>query len=369
MLRLIVLLVIGLPLAANSVSQAQVMQDSKPLRVVIAGLVHGHASGFLERYQHRPDLEIVGIAEPSQALFQKYASRFQLDAKLYYADLDEAIQKTHPEAVLGYTSTYEHRRVVEIAARHGVAVMVEKPLAVSMEDARAIEQAAHAAKIPVLVNYETTWYRSNHAAYDLVRDGSMGEVRKIVVHDGHEGPKEIHVEPEFLAWLTDPKLNGAGALFDFGCYGADLATWLMNGRRPDTVTAVTQQLKPELYPHVDDEANVVLTYPRAVAIIQASWNWPFDRKDMEVYGQHGQVYTVKHDDVRVRITGDEKLSAGKPIAAPYDDSISELRAVVFDGAKPDGLTSLETNMIVVEILETARRSATSGTTVHLNSEK
>jgi len=339
--------------------------NERPLKVVIAGLVHGHASGFLERYQHRPDLEIVGIAEPSRELFEKYAGKFNLDKKLYYADLDDAIQQSHPDAVLGYTSTYGHRRIVEAAARHHVAVMVEKPLAVSIEDARAIEQAARAAKIPVLVNYETTWYRSNHAAYDLAHDGSMGEVRRIVVHDGHQGPKEIHVEPEFFAWLTDPKLDGAGALFDFGCYGADLATWLMDGRRPDSVTAVAQQIKPEIYPRVDDEATVVLAYPRAVAIIQASWNWPFDRKDMEVYGQHGQVFTVKRDDVRVRITGDEKLMPGKPIAAPYDDSISELRAVVFDGAKPDALTSLETNVIVVEILDAARRSALSGSTMRL----
>jgi predicted dehydrogenase len=365
MLRLSALLFSLLSLMPSVALQNQIAPSGRPLKVVIAGLVHGHASGFLERYQHRPDLEIVGIAEPSRELFDKYAGKFNLDKKLYYADLDDAIQQSHPDAVLGYTSTYDHRRIVEVAARHHVAVMVEKPLAVSIEDARAIEQAARATKIPVLVNYETTWYRSNHAAYDLAHDGSMGEVRRIVVHDGHQGPKEIHVEPEFFAWLTDPKLDGAGALFDFGCYGADLATWLMDGRRPDSVTAVAQQIKPEVYPRVDDEATVVLAYPKAVAIIQASWNWPFDRKDMEVYGQHGQVFTVKRDDVRVRITGDEKLMPGKPIAAPYDDSISELRAVVFDGAKPDALTSLETNVIVVEILDAARRSALSGSTMRL----
>ena len=100
-------------------------------------------------------------------------------------------------------------------------------------------------------------------------------------------------EPEFLSWLTDPKLNGAGALFDFGCYGAGLMTWLMNGEKPLTVTAVTQQIKPEIYPKVDDEATIIITYPKAQAIIQASWNWPFDRKDMEVYGATGSVMTVK----------------------------------------------------------------------------
>ena len=195
--------------------------------------------------------------------------------------------------MLVYTNTYDHRRVVEICARHGVPVMMEKPLAVSLEDALAIEKAAHAGKIQVLVNYETSWYRSNHAAYDLVHEGALGDIRKVVVHDGHSGPKEIGVEPEFLAWLTDPKLNGGGALFDFGCYGADLMTWLMNGQRPQTVTAVTQQIKPEIYSRVDDEATIILTYPKAQAIVQASWNWPFDRKDMEVYGQTGYVITVQ----------------------------------------------------------------------------
>jgi glucose-fructose oxidoreductase len=346
-------------------------QTDPPLRVVVAGLVHGHASGFFEHYQRRPDLEIVGIAEPDQKLAGQYAARFGVDLKLLYSNLEDALQRTHPEAVLAYTNTYDHRRVVEICARHGVHVMMEKPLAVSREDARAIEKAAAAGKIRVLVNYETTWYRSNHAAFERVHDRSIGDVRKIVVHDGHRGPKEIGVGPEFLSWLTDPKLNGGGALFDFGCYGADLATWLMDGRRPESVTAVTQQIKPDVYPHVDDEATIVLTYPRAQAIIQASWNWPFDRKDMEVYGHIGTIMTVRRDDVRVRLEGEEKevQMAAPPIAAPYDDSISELRAIIRQGAKPDGLTALDTNVIVTEILDAARRSAATRTTVRLESVK
>jgi predicted dehydrogenase len=236
----------------------------------------------------------------------------------------------------------------------------------------AIKKAAELGKIQVLVNYETTWYRSNRAAYDLVHDKAIGEVRKVVVHDGHSGPKEVGVSPEFLSWLTDPKLNGAGALFDFGCYGADLMTWLMEGQRPETVTAVTQQIKPDIYPRVDDEATIVLTYPKAQAIVQASWNWPFDRKDMEVYGQKGYVITVRRNDIRVRRSGNldqpdshEEQIAAKPLPPPYDNSLSYLKAVIMDGMKPDGPSSLEINLTVMEILDAARRSAASGKTMHL----
>jgi scyllo-inositol 2-dehydrogenase (NADP+) len=353
-----------------AVSASAAQPPASPLRVAVVGLVHGHVEGFFQRNLHRSDIQIVGITDPSQPLFARYGRQFNLDPKLYYASLDGMLEKTHPQAVLVYTSTYDHRAVVETCARRGIHVMMEKPLAVSYADALAMAAAAQRGKIHVLVNYETTWYRSNHAAYDLVRGGSLGDVRKIVVHDGHRGPKEINVQSEFLAWLTDPKLNGAGALFDFGCYGADLSTWLMNGQPPLSVTAVTNTIKPNIYPKVDDEAVIVLKYPKAVAIIQASWNWPFDRKDMEVYGQKGYVITVLHDDLRVRLPDQQEQNVkAKDVAAPYDDPLTELRAVVLDGAKPDGLTSLETNLVAMEILDAARTSAATGKTVALPLKK
>jgi len=340
--------------------------EEAPLRVALAGLAHGHAFGFFDQFQRRTDLQVVGIAEADHQLTEQFAKRYGLPPGIFYSDLEEMLKKTHPQAVLAYTNTYDHRRVVEICARHGVPVMMEKPLAVSLEDARAVERAAHEAKIQVLVNYETTWYRSNQAAYDLTRENAIGEIRKIVVHDGHSGPKEINVGPEFLAWLSDPKLNGAGALFDFGCYGADLATWLMDGRRPVSVTAVTQQIKPDVYPRVDDEATIILTYPRAQAIIQASWNWPFSRKDMEVYGQKGYAITVGRNQLRVRLPEKEEASTeARPLQKTKEDSVSYLRAVLLGGMKPDGLSSLETNVIVTEILDAARKSAATGKTVPL----
>lgn len=341
-------------------------QSHPPLRVAIVGLVHGHVHGFLAQYQHSPEIEIVAVMEPDAQLRSAAATRYGFPPSQMFSDLEEMIAKVHPQAVLVYTNTYDHRRVVELCARRGVYVMMEKPLAVSFEDALAIQKAAQAGKIRVLVNYETSWYRSNHAAYELAHDGSVGEIRKVVVHDGHKGPKEIGVEPEFLAWLTDPRLNGAGALFDFGCYGADLMTWLMGGQRPQTVTAVTQQIKPDIYPRVDDEATIILTYPKAQAMIQASWNWPIDRKDMEVYGQTGQLITVKRDNLRVQRAGqNEEQLAAKPISAPYDDELAYFRAVILDGAKEDELSSLETNVTVTEILDAARRSASEGKTILL----
>jgi predicted dehydrogenase len=352
-------------------TEVQDLKKVPTMRLAVVGLVHGHVGGFLDRFGQRYDAQIVGIAEPDEKVRQVYIERYKLAPGLVYSQFEEMLDKTKPQAVVVFTSTFDHLKVVEACAARGIHVMMEKPLSVSLEQARAMEAAQQKSGIQVLVNYETTWYPSNQAAWSLAHEQkSIGDIRKMVAHDGHRGPKEIGVEPEFFAWLTDPVLDGAGALFDFGCYGADLMTWLMDGQRPLSVTAVTQRIKPDIYPKVDDEATIILTYAGAQGIIQASWNWPFDRKDLEVYGQTGFARTIGADRIRVRLDGkQEEEIAARPLDPRYDDPLSYLTAVVRGEVKPAGLSSLAVNVTVMEILDAARRSAASGETVRLRDHR
>jgi predicted dehydrogenase len=267
--------------------------------------------------------------------------------------------KAAPEAVAAFTNTADHPGVVEAAAARRIHVMMEKPLALGNTDAQRIKRAADKAGIQVLVNFETTWYASHGTMWSLIKQrGELGEIRKMVAMDGHNGPQAIKVQAEFLDWLRDPVRNGGGALYDFGCYGANLMTWMMDNQRPVAVSAITQQFQPAVYPKVDDEATIIVEYPTAQGIIQASWNWPIGRKDFEVYGQRGWAIA----------TGGNNLRAAKPAQPdhavaldqlPPDqrDSISHLLAVVRGAAKPNALSSLENNMIATEILDAARESA------------
>ena len=337
-----------------------------PVRIAIVGLVHSHVHGFLPDVLKDRDVQLVGIVEGNAKLVAANAARYHLNMNLFFATLEDLLAKTNAQAVATFTSTFDHKRVVETCAPHGVQVMVEKPLAVNMEHAKAIVAAAKKGNINVLVNYETSWYAGNHAAYAMVKEGAIGDLRKVVVHDGHKGPKEIGCPPEFLEWLTDPVLNGGGALTDFGCYGADLMTWLMHGARPTSVFAVTQQIKPDVYPKVEDEATIVLTYPRAQGIIQASWNWPYNRKDMELYGQTGQILIPQRDLLRVQAgSAPEREIVPTPLAGAQAEPLAHLVAVVRGEMKPDALSSLDVNMTVVEILDAARKSAETGKRVEL----
>ena len=340
-------------------------QSKQPFAIAIDGLTHAHVHWLLGRAKDG-DIKIVGIAEKNRELAERYLKQYNLPNTLLYPTLTALLQKVKPEAVAAFNAISEHLSTVQACAPKGIHVMVEKPLAVSLAHAREMEALAKKHNIHLLTNYETTWYGSNYKAQQLL--DSLGEIRKVVVHDGHQGPKEIGVNKEFLDWLTDPVMNGGGAITDFGCYGANLMTWLMKGQRPTSVVAVTQQIKPEVYPKVDDEATIVLTYPGAQAIIQASWNWPYSRTDMEVYGQHGYVIADKAG-IRVKPSADapEKTQVVPVRLQPYHDPFSYLAAVVRGDIKmaDADLSALANNMVVVEILEAAKQSAKEGRRINL----
>lgn len=339
--------------------------EAKPLRIGIAGLTHDHVNGLLARAKNG-DIEIVGIAEPNRELADRYLKRYNLPGAIWYASLDEMLDKCKPEAVCAFNSIYEHLDVVKACAPRKIDVMVEKPLAVSLDHAKQMQALAIKNGIQLLTNYETTWYGSNRKAFEML--DSIGEIRKMVVHDGHQGPKEIGVSKEFFNWLTDPVKNGGGAIVDFGCYGANQITWLMNGEKPLSVFAVTQHIKPDIYPKVDDEATIVITYPKAQGIIQASWNWPFGRKDIEIYGQHGWMIADRNGlKTKMSENKNETYQAVASSLPPYNDPFAYFAAVVHGEikTKPTDLSSLENNMIVVEILEAAKKSAKEGKMIYL----
>lgn len=345
--------------------------QTRPLKVGVAGLTHSHVGWILGR-ENKGDIKIVGISEKDTAVVNKYARQYKFSKSIVYPSLKEMVAAVKPDAVLAFGSIYEHLEVVQTCAPKGIHVMVEKPLAVNMKHASEMERLAKKHHIQLLTNYETTWYPSNHKIQELLNADSIGKVRKIVVHDGHKGPTKINVPSEFFHWLTDPVLNGGGAVIDFGCYGVNLTTWLLNGEMPKSVTANLQRMQPENYPKVEDDATILLEYVNANAVVQPSWNWPVARKDIEVYGAKGQLFAPNGNSLVKQIStgyGDyreEKYSfSERPY--PYNDPFSLLAAVINKDIvlPPYDLSSLENNMMVVKILDAAFKSARKGKTIKL----
>lgn len=348
---------------------ALALSAQTPIRVAIAGLVHGHVDGFFRLAKSHPELEIAGVFEPDQSLHEKYGKKYGFAPSIFYTDLNTMLDKVKPQAVAAFTDTFDHPMVVEAAAARKILVMMEKPMAVSVAHAKRIQAAVTKSGIPLIVNYETTWYASHQAIWKMVKEEHAGgAIRKMVAMDGHAGPKAIGVGQEFFRWLSNPEKNGAGALFDFGCYGANLMTWLMDGARPVSVTAVTQRYQPSVYPRVDDEANVLVEYSGAIGIIEGSWNWPYARKDFEVYTEKASAVATGGTVLTSQVAGQKQIvSTPPPMPANEKDSVAYLVSVV-RGRKVEGLSSLANNMVVVEILDAARESARTGKRVLFDRE-
>jgi predicted dehydrogenase len=335
--------------------------QAQKLNVVVVGLNHDHVHGILREF-NKGQVNIIGIVETNDHLREKYAKLYNLPPSIFYSDLKTLVLESTPDAVLGYNSADKHLQIVEICAPLKIPVMVEKPLAATLKQAILIQLWANKYQSKVLTNYETTWYPSYKQINDLIRMDSIGAIKKMVAHDGHQGPIEIGCSPEFLNWLTDSIQNGAGALNDFGCYGADLMTWLMHGQRPIAVTAITRHYKPALYPKVDDDATIIVEYENATGQIEASWNWPFSIKDLEVFGDHGYYHAFDNMNISSRMRENRKeIINPHPLAANIKDPLSYLKAVLKNEITGDNdQSSLKYNVIVMEILDAAKRSASSG---------
>lgn len=347
--------------------ETKYMYQGDPLQVAIIGLTHDHVHWVLAR-EDFGDIEMVGIVEPNRALAEKHSKQYGYSMDIVFNTMDEMMEVVQPAAVMAFNDIYGHLEVVEYFAPKGIHIMVEKPMAVSVEHAEKMIALAVKHKVHLMTNYETSWYGSNAKAFEIIREeDKIGKIGKIIFNTGHPGPKEIGCSKEFLEWLTDPVLNGGGALTDFGCYGANLATLIMKGETPVSVSCVTQQTKPDIYPKVDDDATIILTYSKTQVIVQASWNWSHSRKDMAIYGKHGYVICENNEDMKIMQNEKEgpKNFKANPLPKGVHDPFAYFTKLVKEDHPVEdfGLSSMENNLIVVQILEAAKHAAKTGQTV------
>jgi predicted dehydrogenase len=237
-------------------------------------------------------------------------------------------------------------------------------MATNAADAREMERLANQAGIKLMVNYWNAWVAPSRELFRRVRSGDVGPIWKMIVQYGHEGPKEIGVSEYFANWLYDPVKNGGGAIVDFGCYGAEWAVWLKG--RPTRVYATSLKLKTEQHNRVDDDATLVLSYPDATVIVEASWDWPYGMEDVQVFGAKASLL-AGHDDLfyRSNKTPDSRGLEGEPLkldSLPHERSnpVAYFLNCIRQNKPVEDPVSARLNVEVVEILSAARESILSG---------
>jgi predicted dehydrogenase len=332
-------------------------------KIAVVGLVHSHVWGHLGRMIQGGPAHLVGIAETRADLIEE-AKRRGAPAPIFFDDYRKMLDQTRPDIVWAFVENNRHLEIVQACAPRKIHVMFEKPLASTYKDALAIRELARRHGIQVMTNYQMAWWPSQYAAKAQADSGALGQVwriRGIVGHGGPGGPTGLN--RYFFEWLTDPVKNGAGALVDFGCYNALWALWYLG--RPESVYAQANHLRPETFPKVEDHSTLVLHYPKAVAILEGSWDLPRSFQDLEVFGREGSLY-VTQNRVEWRTGRGTPEEISLPALPPERaEPVAYMIHCLRTGQPLEGLVSLDINVQVCEILEAAKMSLRNGQAVKL----
>jgi predicted dehydrogenase len=250
-------------------------------------------------------------------------------------------------------------------------VIYEKPLASSYKDALAMAELAKKYNVKVMCNYQMAWWPANQIARTEVEKGTIGKAWRLHGIVGHGGPGSTGTGKYFFDWLTDPVKNGAGALVDFGCYNALWSLWYMG--RPESVFAEAIHLRPGTFPKVEDSAALMLKYPNGINVFEGSWDLPRSFQDLEIFGSttaadgsltRGSIYMTQQK-VELRDGGGTRELPLAPFPAERADPITFMVDAIRNNHAITGITALEINLGVVEIIEAAKESIRTGRAVPL----
>jgi predicted dehydrogenase len=135
--------------------------------------------------------------------------------------------------------------------------------------------------------------------------------------------------------------------------------------RPETVFAQVNHLRPETFPKVEDNSTMILHYKNGVGIFEGSWDLPRSFQDLEIFGLKGSLYMTR-DGVELRQgRGAPAKLDPPPLPREQSEPIAFMVNAIESNKPIDGLTALDINVGVVEIIEAARQSIKTGRAISL----
>lgn len=337
---------------------------SARLRVAILGLSHDHVWEHVQQLAESEQGELVAAAEPIAELRERISNLSNLNV---YTDAQTLLEREQLDAVYIYSDNRSSAELATEAARRGLHVMLEKPLAADFAGAAQAVGAAYASGTHLMVNWPIAWWPNLQHAYNLIAEGRIGEVWQVNYRGAHGGPREYGHKGPFAEWLYDPHRNGAGALIDYCSYGVALAVSLLG--LPSRVTALSSRIQKLDLPS-EDNAVLVMQHTRALSTATASWT----QRGMATsyspvfYGSMGTLLAYYHDGSLWLATDEQKF--GERLEVPpapqgHRNATEFFLGHIRSGEPIRGLCSAEVGLMTQEVLEAGLLSATNGQAVTL----
>ncbi len=280
-------------------------------RVAGISFDHMHMGDLLRMVHDHPEADIAGIYDPDRSRMDSAIGNFAIPEDRVFTDLDACLDASKPDLAILCVNTAAHADVTEQLAAHGVNVMVEKPFAASVEDARRMIAAMEKTGKRLAINWPLAWVESHVTAKRLIDEGAIGALVEVHFYDGNRGPlyhlaDKVEVSPEEVerqkpdSWWYK-RASGGGSLLDYLGYGATLGTWFKNGEAPIEVTAVWDET-PGI--EVDQHSITICRYANGLSKMETRWGtftdpWtiqPQPKCGFVLVGTDGTISSYDYDD-------------------------------------------------------------------------
>jgi len=353
----------------------------KKLKVVGLSFEHMHMGDLLRRCHEHPQIEIAGICDDDPARMRTAIANFKIPPGRVFTDPRRCLEATEPDFAILCPATARHADYVELAARHGAHILVEKPFAASLKDADRMIAAARGARRLLAINWPLRWYACHVTAQRLVREGRIGALQEVHYYDGNRGPlwhvaDKVEVTPTVgmkrRSWFYR-KDAGGGSLLDYLGYGTTLGTWFHGGRRPLEVTAVID--RPRRL-EVDEQSVTVARYACGLSTFGTRWGtftdpWrhqPQPKCGFVLKGEDGTISSFDYENsirvqTRARPEG-ARVAVDRP-RPPFQDPIQYFARCISEHLSVEGPLSPKLSRIGQQIVDSAVLSARLGKTVKL----
>jgi glucose-fructose oxidoreductase len=332
---------------------------------------HMHMGDLLREVFQHPDAEIAGIFDPDRARMESAIASFGIPEDRVFTDLETCLTTAKADLAIACSATAAHADTVEKIASHGLNILVEKPFAASVADARRMIASMEGTGQRLAINWPLAWYPSHNTAKRLIDEGTIGDLIEVHYYDGNRGPlyhlaDKVEVSPEEVearkpdSWWYK-KAAGGGSLLDYLGYGVTLGTWFMNGKAPVEVTCVIDHT-PGI--EVDQHSVTVCRYARGLSKFETRWGtltdpWtqqPQPKCGFVLVGNDGSIASYDYDDhvtLQTRAVPTftpvpvdtlppgrrapveyvlARIDDGSPIAGPLDPSLCLIGQRIIDSA-------------------------------------
>lgn len=328
------------------------------------GIAQAHHEGYVAA-----GADVVAIADPNPAALEARAKAWGINRT--YRDHRVMLAEGGIDAVSICTPTAQHHPITLDAAKAGVHVLCEKPIALDLKQADAMIAACKKAGVVLMVNHQLRSHPGGILAKRLLEDGELGALTHLRLRQAHDWAGAESVRPSFATRA----LAGGGTLLDNGCHLFDLARHLGGDVREVFARITTRKFDIE----VEDTAHVSLLFASgAIGTLETAWTATGWDEGWSLYGTLGSLEVVNRDGTPLALQR-ARRSPGSAWAEPdvSEHRFAGLRAharhvqafVQAIAGKAPVACSGEDGRAAVQLVLAAYESAASGLPVRIKRKR